>query len=311
MECFYYENGQGLEKKNWAFVPLLFQSLEYVSNRFPRSNVVSFTIEHNDLVHAVIHFNKTEEGFVSMDNSPFGGFAAAPDIPESAIWRLVKRVLEKFNTGFIEVYLPFEGYPGSDRNAFARALSEAGFVIRHKDLHQYLPLRDEADMLRHVHVSQRRKLKKCLEAGFDFTEEPHAGLLEIHQFISSCRSRKGLKINISGNDLLAAAQQLPGVYRAFSVRGQEGTIIAACITSHVSEEVLYYYLPGSAATHQGFSPMVMLLMELSKWAYARGYKILDLGKSSLHGELQEGLAVFKRRMGAADGERLCLVYRDS
>lgn len=310
MECFFYENGRGFEKKDWAFVPLLFQSRAYISNRFPQANVVSFTIEDNGLIYAIIHFNETVEGFVSMDSSPFGGLSAAPDLPESSIWQLVERVRERLNTGLIEVYLPFEGYPGSDRHAFARALMKAGFTIRYKDLHQYLPLHDETQMLRRVHISQRRKLKKCIDAGFHFTEEPGAKLLEIHQFISSCRSRKGLKINIMENDLLAAAQRLPGVYRAFSVRDREG-IVAACITSHVSEEVLYYYLPGSAATHQGFSPMVMLLVELSKWAYTRGYKILDLGKSSLHGELQEGLAVFKRRMGAADGERLCLVYGDS
>lgn len=310
MECFYYEKGKGLEKKDWAFVPLLFQSWAYVSNHFSRANVVSFTIEHNDLVYAVLHFNEAEKGFVSMANSPFGGLSAAPGLPESSIWHLVERVQKKLSNRVIEVYLPFEGYPGSDRNAFARALTEAGFAVRYKDLHQYLPLRDEKEMLRVVHISQRRKLRKCLEAGFYFTEEPGAKLLEIHQFISSCRDSKGLKINIEGNDLLAAAQTLPGVYRAFSVRDGE-RIVAACITSHVSDAVLYYYLPGSAPTHQGFSPMVMLLVELSKWAYARGYKILDLGKSSLHGEIQEGLAIFKRRMGAVDGERLCLVYGDN
>ncbi len=302
-----YENGIGLQGRRWAFPPLLFHRTDYLLNHFSESKFLSFTIERNGVIFGVIHFHVSGTVFTSMSKCPFGGISASAAVTIGEIHELIDSVKMRTKEAPITIFTPFDGYPTSAQTMLREVLIQSGFVAHYSDLHQYLLLSPPEVVRQRMHLSQKRRLQKAHAAGFVFAEEPEECLMEVHSFVSNCRTGQGLTINISSDEMSRSIQKLPGVYRAFSVRNGD-ELVAACITSHVCEEVLYYYLPGSAAAYKNYSPMVMLLFELATWARARSYKVLDLGKSSLHGSEQTGLATFKRRMGAVDGERVCLVW---
>jgi hypothetical protein len=308
MEVNFYQNGKGLENRQWAFKPLLFQSIEFVQNQFADGGYASFTLERNGKVHAVIHFSVEESGWVSMPKSPFGGLSAAQQVGEQHIQVLVRRMLDEFSENHVTVYLPFPEFPTTAGNMFVRCLQEAGFSTQFADLHQHIAVTSAHRLKEKMHGSQVRRLHKCLNAGFIFATEPFEDLSEVYSFIEDCRKEQGVAINISEKDLRRSWVNLEGVYQAFTVRDEQ-RIIAACITTHVSSEVLYYFLPAASSAYNNYSPMVLLIDQLYTWAAEQGYSQLDMGKSSVRGKIQDGLFNFKEKMGAQVGSAPCLTLR--
>lgn len=308
MEYCYYDNGKGLEEKSWSFRPPIFHSLPYVRSRCGQP-FCSFTLEEEGIVCGIIHFSFDGRQYYSLERSPFGGLAGSlrTAITTEQLNSLVGLIKEKLGAHPVQLNLPFSGYPSILSEELSGALLQNGFSVQYRDLHQYIETANEEEMLKKMHPSHRRMLSKCVNAGLSVREETTSALPELHDFIAQCRKKKGLQINIPLPELMDSVQSLPGVYQAFTVRAGE-EIRAACITATVSPEVLYYYLPASVSL-PGLSPMVLLLWELCRFAYFRRYKVLDLGKSSVLGSVQHGLATFKARMGAKDDERLCLCYQ--
>ena len=308
MEVNFYQNGKGLKKRRWAFKPLLFQSMAFVGNQFPEGGYVSFTLERGGEVHAIIHFLVEESGWVSLPKSPFGGVSVAQEVGEQHIQALVDRILGESSENQVTVYLPFPELPTTAGNMFVRCLKEAGFFTQFADLHQHIAVTPAHRLKEKMHDSQVRRLNKCLNAGFIFAAEPFEKLGEVYSFIEECRREQGVAINISESDLLRSWVNLEGVYQAFTVRDDQ-RIIAACITTHVSNAVLYYFLPAASTAYNNYSPMVLLIVQLYTWAAEQGYILIDMGKSSVRGEPQKGLFSFKEKMGAEVGSAPCLTLR--
>lgn len=308
MEVNFYQNGKGLEKRQWAFNPLLFQSMAFVGNQFPDGGYVSFTLESGGEVHAIIHFSVDESGWVSLPKSPFGGVSASEEVNEPDVRLLANAVLRKAEGRPLTVFLPYTGYLSTTGSWFSNSLREAGFTVAFQDTQQYIEVSVERSLSESMHDSQLRRLAKCEKAGFLFAEEPFEHLAEIYSFIEACRTEQSIPLNISLEVLRKSWVNMKGSYNLFVVRDQE-EVIAACITVTVSREVLYYFLPAASAAYNQFSPMVMLIFNLYKWAQKSNYRLIDLGRASIEGEVQEGLREFKDRMGGIKGYSVCLRKR--
>lgn len=303
MICVRYDNGFELNERLWAFELPFFHTPSFVANQFPEGGYVSFTLEVDSVVYAIIHLKKEAEGWVSLSKSPFGGVACANEIGIDDLCVLIDAIVAASNVEKITLYVPFQGYPSMAGQAANDLLIAKGFVEKYSDAHQFLGLESFSGK---IHGSQLRRLEKCAKAGFRFIQEPDENFEEIYLFLEACRRSQGLTINISFEDLKRSAERFGSTYRLFSIR-DEGKLIAACITCRVSSDVLYYFLPGSDKAYSAYSPMVMLISELCALADKEGYRMIDLGKSSVGGAIQKGLATFKNRMGAQAGERKCFV----
>jgi hypothetical protein len=308
MEVNFYQNGKGLENRQWAFKPLLFQSMAFVGNQFPEGGYVSFTLENGGEIYGIIHFFIDNGDWVSMPKSPFGGVSVAEEVGEQHIQALVRRMLEESSENRLTVYLPFPELPTTAGNMFVRCLQEEGFFTQFVDLHQHIAITSAHRLKEKMHGSQVRRLNKCFNAGFTFASESFEKLSEVYSFIEECRREQGVVINISESDLRRSWVNLEGVYQAFTVRDEQ-RIIAACVTTHVSNDVLYYFLPAASTAYNNYSPMVLLIVQLYAWAAERGYRLIDMGKSSVRGEPQKGLFNFKEKMGAEVGLAPCLTLR--
>jgi lipid II:glycine glycyltransferase (peptidoglycan interpeptide bridge formation enzyme) len=146
---------------------------------------------------------------------------------------------------------------------------------------------------------QLRRLSKCQKAGFVFqkAETNIASAAIWHSFIAKCRVQQGLEVNISLGDLELAIESLPELYDFFGV--WDGTkLIAATVIVHVSDSVVYNYLPASTKAYNHYSPMVMLMNDVVTYYKKQRLAYLDLGVSSINGIAQSGLCAFKESMGA-------------
>lgn len=62
------------------------------------------------------------------------------------------------------------------------------------------------------------------------------------------------------------------------------------------------------AEYRSLSPIAMLCEEIVKDSRSKNIKIVDLGTASLQGELDEGLARFKRNLGAIATQKISYVF---
>lgn len=240
----------------------------------------------NQLFYAEVSDNQA----VSLLRSPFGSFMTTleqfPDMLSTISGKLKDNGVDKL----IAKCPPpiYEGFVGLE------VLMKYEFDLLFQDLNQYIDLRTyNESTLHHMEV---RKLVKCRES-LRYTPLQADSLDRLHAFISKCRKQQGLAVNITLPLLKSLVTAMPDRYDFFGVYHQE-LLIAALISVKVTSDIVYYYLPATDEDYKRYSPMVLLLFEAANYYKSRGFTTYDLGVSSFEGVKQEGLYLFKKRMGA-------------
>lgn len=232
----------------------------------------------------------SHQKFHSLSNSPFGGVTGKDGVD---FLRETGKKFKSMNVKSLSITCP----PPFYQNFLPpNEYHKAGFQKLYSDINQHIDLTNNIDF----HSMELRKLKKAQQSELLFN--PSEDIEEIHRFLSKCRQQQGLKINIDNKKLTQLFETFPNKYKAFKVSWKD-QIIASLITVNVTEDIVYYFLPGSDKSFNHLSPMVFLVNQLIQILRSDGKKILDLGVSSVQGDKQEGLHLFKSRLGAIDTDK--------
>lgn len=270
----------------WVNIPY------FQPNYFSAQNHESFISFSDDLHFFPMVLNETTA--ISIPRSPFGSIVCRNSSPEKVSVFLNGAVehLKSMNTNRIELTHPSKIY-----GSFVpkESLLSFGFKKEFNDINQHLLLNPEWDDS--IHTMQKRKLASLKAEGFTFRKMEDSELKTAYQFLTVCRQTQGLQINISWEQLNTLNSSLPGTYECFGVF-RDSKISALCICANTSEDVTYYYLPATSPMFRNQSPMVLLISGMVNYYRAKGFKYMDLGISSLRGEPQQTLMLFKERMGA-------------
>jgi hypothetical protein len=256
------------------------------------SNLVHFQTEEFDC-----HFNVKKNIAKSIDFSPFGGISILSETDYAGFKHFFHHVIDKLKaigTDKIVIIQPPFFYPNF---LLSDWLIKCGFQIIGEEKLQYIDLQNSIQL----HDMQKRKLKQS--AGFEIRKVELDEISEIHDFIAQCRKYNGLEINISKEKLLALFEAFPDNYEAFLLK-INGKLASAVIMTRPTSKVCYYYLPATDAEFKSQSPMVHLLNHLTNHYQTLGFNFMDLGISSIDGNLQTSLADFKKRMGAQMTDRI-------
>jgi lipid II:glycine glycyltransferase (peptidoglycan interpeptide bridge formation enzyme) len=105
---------------------------------------------------------------------------------------------------------------------------------------------------------------------------------------------------MSKADLEKVFQMFPEEYRAWGVFYHQ-ICLAMAITVRVSPSIEYIFYTADDLAFRRFSPVVMLHQGIFSQCLQEGVEILDLGTSSLKGNINQGVFNFKRNLGASLG----------
>ena len=249
-----------------------------------------------------IAFDQISEMAISIPKSPFGSIFCQREENAECFINSVLNHLKEIGTQKIFITHPPSIY---DHFLKEHELIKSGFKQAFSDINQHITLDTGWDAS--IHKMQKRKLESLRNEGFEFRKMANDELETAHKFLTVCRQAQGLQINIAREHIKTLNEQLPGKYECFGVF-REGKISALCIAVNVSDEVAYYYLPGTSPMFRNQSPMVMLIAGMVNYYRENGFKYLDLGVSSIEGKPQETLKMFKERMGAVITEKPTLTY---
>ena len=117
-------------------------------------------------------------------------------------------------------------------------------------------------------AAERRRLRKCRDAGFRVAQWPTPAITDVVGFIQHTRQQQGYRMTIQPDRLVALLRDFPDLFPVFTVT--DGANLAAlAITVRISQHILYNFLPASAPSYRTFSPTVMLTDGTSLTASSR------------------------------------------
>ena len=281
---------------NPIFEPFWFNSQEYADHQ---SDILNYTFLHHEATKQVfIRLYRKGEDLISPWRAPFGGPELSSEVTIQYLFDFIKEILEQVKSKGIKkisIVAPPECYDIAKADLLDEVLLHAGFSVSVTELNYHLDT-DMGDFEKFVHDSEKRKLNKCFQAGFEFSIEKNPDYKKIHQLISDCRSRKGHPLSMNLEDFEKMFRDFPQQYIPFVVKDKEVTI-AAAVGVKVRSDILYNFLPADHPDYLSYSPMVLLNKGMYDYCRQNSFRLYDLGIATSGGIRNEGLIKFKEHIG--------------
>lgn len=189
-----------------------------------------------------------------------------------------------------ETHLAFEDY-------FSRNGAE---IINEKN--QYIDLSAPPDE-RSFSATNRKIVRRLKKDGCEVRFEDSVSK-EGYDLLARNRARRNVKLSLSFNDLKKQSEMLPEYYLFASCFNAERELIAYSICVKLREDLLYVLYWGEEFEKRVKSPVVLLCHELVEYSLRNGLRYLDVGISSVEGEVDLNLLGFKQRLGCMSCDKL-------
>ncbi len=280
----------------------LFLSPEFIRQK-QFSSLCSFQLisTASQIIQSTVSFVIEGNCAMSLPAAPFGSFYSDKSLTIEAAQSFVHAVKEQLQLKGVKslVIKHFPACYGKEvHDVFLKAMLAEGFETKFEEINQYINISNNA-FSSFLHESERRRLKKCHQAGFTLECSTTCDAVKWFDRIVRARTLKGHPLTNDLEGLKKLNTVRPECYHFFSVKDQDN-VIASAVAIEVLPDVLYYYLPSDEAAYHQYSPMVMLIEALYDYAQQKNMRIVDLGISTSGGILNGGLYNFKSHLGAVD-----------
>jgi hypothetical protein len=121
-------------------------------------------------------------------------------------------------------------------------------------------------------------------------------LEEVYSFIQSCRHERGMSLSMTVTQLRDTIKNCNDDFFLFGIF-QNTKLIAASVSLKVSHRILYDFYHAHAKSVDQLSPVVILLKGMYEFCQQNGFKVLDLGTSTVDHQINFGLLNFKTQIG--------------
>ncbi|MEM7109653.1 MAG: GNAT family N-acetyltransferase [Bacteroidota bacterium] len=264
---------------------------QYEQENLFRCNWVS---DGSVLISSNFHSAGTE--LLNGKYSSFGGIEYTQEgekYLEDYIQRLIAWAKER-EFDRISLKLPCEFYRKQSAD-LAGILERNGFSILSTETNQYIKI-SKFSYAGIIKKNEKKRLRKCIDGGFTFKKMSSEQLELAYELIVDTRVRRGFPVSMTLEQLASVYNLFPDRYLLFGVF-DDTRLIAASVSIAVDDRVLYNFYHGDSFSHRTFSPVVLLLAGVYEYSQAKGFEYLDLGISSVQGELNRGLFEFKKNCG--------------
>ncbi|MGN6648335.1 MAG: GNAT family N-acetyltransferase [Cytophaga sp.] len=247
-------------------------------------------------------FAKTDnEYFVSGIRAPFGGIECSDPVLLRTFVSYMKDTLKKSGAVSVTIRQSPACYQPGTTDSIHEVLIAHGFLLKYSDWNQHLFV-DSASFQLRLDDQKKRRLNKIKSLSPRIEIKDTVDSDTWFDLYRRSREHKDFPVTISREEYKKLALKLPGVYQYAGIYLEE-KLVANAVFVRVNKDVLYYFLGASDPEHAAVSPSVLLLEAMYEYAQRQHYKMIDLGISSVNGELNEGLHLFKKHIGAMDSRK--------
>lgn len=260
--------------------------------------------EARETIVALLHVHVKNEIAVSPLKSPYGSIILSKELTPNVLAQFVDWVETKLkDRGVKKITLKNspEVYAPQESECLNSALTTAGYQSQ-TELSAVIPV-TKKDFFSNLHYSEQKRLRKCSEAGFVYSQLSVGKFQDVYQFLKACREQKGYSLSMTREDLENVINIFPDVFFLTAVMDHD-RFVAANISIQVNARVLYNFYHDHDAAYNAFSPVVMLNEGLYHFCQQRKLELLDLGTSQTDGKLNESLFNFKLKLGAQPSNKI-------
>ncbi|WP_461111500.1 GNAT family N-acetyltransferase [Spirosoma jeollabukense] len=242
---------------------------------------------------------------VSPGAAPFGSIEFVSTLPDSILDQFLCSLSEAVKstgaTMFRLITYPHCYAPEQSMRLGTKLLTY-GFQLIAENPTFFLSVSDQ-NFDSNLVPAERRRLRKCQEAGFGFEHQLSPNISNIVKFVQKARQQQGYPLPVSADYLSHLLRTFPDHFSVFTVSDNQ-TLAAMMITVRIREDILYSFLPASNTDYRTFSPMVMLHDGLYTYCQQQGIQLLDLGLSLDSFRLPKpSLMRFKHNLGAQESPK--------
>jgi lipid II:glycine glycyltransferase (peptidoglycan interpeptide bridge formation enzyme) len=237
--------------------------------------------------------------YVSGYHAPFAGIESNTNSDIELFLGEITLELSKRNARSLEIKQAPSFYQTLESEEIHKGFLKSGFVATSSDCNQYLSISPQIEFEALIEAQKRRRLKNAKKMGMHVQLFEHIDLDDWYQVYAEGRMDRGFPITISNEKYNTLSRLRPDIYTYAGVFLKE-ELIASAIFVRVSKTVMYYFVAASSPRFAHLSPTVLLIEAMYNKALNEQCEYLDLGISSVSGELNEGLHAFKRHIGAQD-----------
>lgn len=277
-------------------------------------NRASFLRSNNELPQKHFYlFNRATKCYIahivfSLDGklalspfkAPFGGIEMSSEVSAQSLkWFLdqIEKALFDLGVEELRIHQAPENYQSNE--LLTAFFLESEYDIIQERIYHGIDI-DEVSLSEKMVDMQKRRLRKCENAGFIFKKYKKSELAAAFKQIDRWRTAADKGLSMTWADLHDSSKRNPKAYHAFGIENEHGLMIAGSIVVSVNTRVLYNFFPASYDAYNNYSPMVMLTSKIYDWGKVNGYKHLDLGTSYIHKNVNTGLKQFKERLGGKE-----------
>jgi hypothetical protein len=237
-----------------------------------------------------------QEIFHSPGVGTFGGFF---NLQKDSVHENIKDVLNEFSSQIegneIAFTLPpnhiVNLYPQGQKDALLRLGGDLLFDdVNHAIL---IPGWSRSSLSR----GNQKKLRQCHENALTFSQLNLSELDRLYEILRQNRENLGATVSMTLEQVKKSFETFPDKYFAFGVFF-ENQMIAGAVCLESAPDNFYVYMWGDILEFRHMSPIVFLCESLIEFAASKDFSYLDLGTSSLKGEVMPGVSRFKENLGA-------------
>ena len=289
---FYVE--ENVESKPLTY---FFNDPEYLQ-LFSAYQICSFNLKSEvGKILARINFTIIGNTAISLKTAPFGFIETGINSVKllSDFILRVEKHLGDIGIKFITLKCWPECYNQEDTRLLSEILFNAGYSIEYSESNYYLEVLEKS-VITIFKKPEKKRLRKCINAGFEFIQLLNPEPKQVYNLLSSFRDQKIIPLNISEEVLEKSLTSFQDKYFVFVVK-DKGRIIGISVCVEVNNDILYHFVLAADIEYNTYSPSVMLYAGIYSFCQGSNYKIFDFGIASIQGIKQDGLCKFKENLG--------------
>jgi hypothetical protein len=271
--------------------------------------------ESSQKVYASLSFYRHERNaFVSPKRGTFGGLMVYASVDIEVLDRFVKLALlhlQTFNPRQILIKLAPFSHDLALSSMMVNFLSRNNFLLAGHELNYDMRV-DQQPFFDRISYGNRKRIKKCIHEGY-FPECVDSSLMaQVYAVIEENRHRKGNQVSMTLAQLQLMVSTFPGRIQLFAVWQSAGRqrMLASAVCIALSEEIFYVFYWGDVTGMDTMSPITLLAQCIYEYCQKHGFRLLDVGTSTLDGNPNYGLINFKQHLGFTASLKPAFVWKN-
>lgn len=234
--------------------------------------------------------------FSSPARAPFGGFDVWCEDDFETFVGQVETFLTTCNAREWQITQPPLAYDGRRAVRELATLCRLGYIVTRQEYNQSLPV-DDRPFLQLGNYANRKRFNRAIRMGVSARRLDVVEYQAAYEVLVENRAKKGRVLSMSWPQVDQLATAFPERLIGFGAF-QDGEMVGSALCVVVRSDILYVYAWGERAGAENISPVTPIAHVIHDYARVAGFRLLDLGTSSVNGVVNQGLAAFKRSLGA-------------